>query len=231
MPGILKPTVVAHVLYSFDEIGGLENGVVNLINNLPADRFKHIICALTRAGELKNRVKNHNVIYYSLNKRSGNDPFLPLRIWKIFKNHNASVVHLRNWPTMVEGFIAARMARVEKIIYSEHGRHFDDLEEGKTLNTLIKKYIFNRVECLLAVSKQLGEEMIQRYGIQKNLMVIPNGVDSNMFCPMPEPVMKARFGLKPDDFIVGTVSRLDKVKNLDLFLDAALQAGLLPGSL
>ncbi len=225
MPDNLKPTVVAHVLYSFDEIGGLENGVVNLINNLPADRFKHVICALTRAGELKNRVKNNNVEYYSLNKRSGNDPFLPLRLWKIFKNHSADVVHLRNWPTMVEGFIAARMARVKKIIYSEHGRHFDDLEEGKIFTTFIKKHIFNRVECLLAVSRQLGDEMSQRYGIQKNLRVIPNGIDSRMFCPMPGPVMKARLGLDPDDFIVGTVSRLDKVKNLDLFLDAAFQAG------
>ncbi len=225
MSGTLKPTVVAHVLYSFDEIGGLENGVVNLINNLPADRYKHIICALTRAGELKNRVKNNNVEYYSLNKRSGNDPFLPLSLWKIFRNHSADVVHLRNWPTMVEGFIAARMARVKKIIYSEHGRHFDDLEEGKIFNTLIKKHIFNRVECLLAVSRQLGDEMTQRYDVQKNIRVIPNGVDSKRFCPMPGPVMKARLGLDPDDFIVGTVSRLDKVKNLDLFLDAAFQTG------
>ena len=32
--------LVAHVLHRFDT-GGLENGVVNLINRLPAERFRH----------------------------------------------------------------------------------------------------------------------------------------------------------------------------------------------
>ncbi|HRV77580.1 MAG TPA: sugar transferase, partial [Thauera sp.] len=40
----LRPLVM-HVLYSFD-VGGLENGVVNLINRLPKDRFRHAVVAL-----------------------------------------------------------------------------------------------------------------------------------------------------------------------------------------
>ena len=40
-----RPLVI-HVVYSFD-VGGLENGIVNLINRMPADRFRHMIVALT----------------------------------------------------------------------------------------------------------------------------------------------------------------------------------------
>ena len=41
--------VVVHVLHRFD-VGGLENGVVNLINRMPADRFRHVVIALTDTG-------------------------------------------------------------------------------------------------------------------------------------------------------------------------------------
>jgi hypothetical protein len=37
-----RPLVV-HVVYRFDT-GGLENGVVNLINHLPDDAFRHMVC-------------------------------------------------------------------------------------------------------------------------------------------------------------------------------------------
>ena len=39
--------LVAHILYRFDT-GGLENGLVNLINALPADGFRHAVIALDR---------------------------------------------------------------------------------------------------------------------------------------------------------------------------------------
>ena len=42
----VKPPLVVHVVYRFDT-GGLENGVVNLINHLPADRFRHVVICMT----------------------------------------------------------------------------------------------------------------------------------------------------------------------------------------
>jgi len=215
--------VIAHVLYSFDEVGGLENGVVNLINNLSTNRFKHIICALTRVGDLKNRVRIKDVQYYSLNKHDNNDLSLPISLWKIFRNHHVDVVHLRNWPTMVEGYTAARLANVKNVIYSEHGRHFEDIDEGRKLNTIIKKYIFNHVDLLLAVSKQLGIEMKQVYSLKRDIRVIPNGVDTDKFCPIFKPMIKKQLVLNNDELVVGTVSRLDKVKNLDRFFREAIR--------
>lgn len=38
--------LIMHMLYRFD-IGGLENGVVNLINRMPASRYRHAVVALT----------------------------------------------------------------------------------------------------------------------------------------------------------------------------------------
>ena len=42
--------LVMHVVYRFD-VGGLENGVVNLINHMPAERFRHAVVSLTDCSE------------------------------------------------------------------------------------------------------------------------------------------------------------------------------------
>ena len=43
-----RPLVV-HLVYRFDT-GGLENGVVNLINHMPAAAYRHAVVALTALG-------------------------------------------------------------------------------------------------------------------------------------------------------------------------------------
>jgi hypothetical protein len=40
------PPLIVHVVYSF-AIGGLENGIVNLVNRKPGHRWRHAIVALT----------------------------------------------------------------------------------------------------------------------------------------------------------------------------------------
>ena len=41
------PPLVVHLLYRFDT-GGLENGVINLINHMPQGAYRHMVVALTQ---------------------------------------------------------------------------------------------------------------------------------------------------------------------------------------
>jgi sugar transferase (PEP-CTERM/EpsH1 system associated) len=211
--------VVAHVVYSFDKIGGLENGLVNILNALSGPSFKHVVCSLKCLGDLRDRVTATNVYYYSLDKREGNDLSIPIKLFSIFRKECVDVVHLRNWVTLVEGYLAAKMARASKVIYSEHGRHFEDIDLSKKLNTAVKKILFNRVDTLLTVSSQLSDEMKDRYGLNRRIEVIQNGVDVNKFFPARHPAPLNRFfGFDPQDFIVGSVARLDAGKNFEEFI-------------
>jgi len=214
-----KKIVIAHVVYSFDKIGGLENGVVNIINGLDRSPFHHVICSLKSLGALQQRVIAPNVSFFSLNKREGNDISIPFKLFLIFRREQVTVVHLRNWVTMVEGYLAAKLARVNRIIYSEHGRHFEDIEDGKKLNTKIKQRLFKRVDSLLSVSSELAAEMTERYLIKRDITVIRNGVDTNKFFPSsPEISFRNSLGLDEKDFVVGSVARLDRGKNFDNFI-------------
>ena len=63
-----RPPLIAHVVYRFD-IGGLENGVVNLINRLPVSSWRHAVVALTEvAPAFAKRVHRQDVRSVSLRK-------------------------------------------------------------------------------------------------------------------------------------------------------------------
>ena len=75
--------LVAHVVYRFD-VGGLENGVVNLVNRLAPERFRHAIVALTEVTDFRHRITRDDVRYVSLHKPPGHG--------------------MRQWPTLVRTF-------------------------------------------------------------------------------------------------------------------------------
>jgi len=64
-----RPLVV-HVMHAFD-VGGLENGVVNLINHLPRDAWRHAVVALTRITDFRQRVRRDDVTFIALDKAPG----------------------------------------------------------------------------------------------------------------------------------------------------------------
>lgn len=209
--------IVCHVIHSFDHIGGAENVIVNLLNN-QNDDCKHIVCSLTSIGQIKNRVNNKKVTYHALNKPEGNDPFLPYRLYKVFKEEKVSVVHLRGWACLLEGYIAAKIAGVPRVIYSEHGRHFEDVWENKKINISVKRYLFKRVDRLMTVSSQLCDEIKELYSIQRYIHVVRNGVNTDKFKPENKHLLRKHYGFDDDAKIVGIVGRLVPGKGIEEFL-------------
>ena len=67
------PPLVAHVIFRLD-FGGLENGLVNLVNRLPRDRYRHaIICLCGFNPVFRKRIQNPDVEVISLDKQAGKE--------------------------------------------------------------------------------------------------------------------------------------------------------------
>ena len=63
----MKPSqpLLAHVVFRFG-VGGLENGIVNLINHLPRERWRHAIVSLTEVStEFTERIVRPDVALFS----------------------------------------------------------------------------------------------------------------------------------------------------------------------
>ena len=81
--------LVVHVVYAL-RMGGLENGLVNLLNRMPPERYRHAIICLRDATDFAARLHRPDVQVYTLGKRDGHDNGLYLRMWRLLRR-------LRDW--------------------------------------------------------------------------------------------------------------------------------------
>jgi sugar transferase (PEP-CTERM/EpsH1 system associated) len=210
-----EPPLIAHVVYHFG-VGGLENGVVNLVNRLPASRWRHAVIALTQVtSAMKARVARPDVTYVSLDKGPGHlYPQYP-RLIHLFRELRPTVVHTRNLAAL-EAVVPARLARVPAVVHGEHGRDADDID-GRNVRNLWARRLFSPfVSRYVALSGELERYLIDRVRIAPERIVqIINGVDTTTFFPSRRERasnVDCPF-IDPKYFIVGTVGRLDAVKD------------------
>jgi sugar transferase (PEP-CTERM/EpsH1 system associated) len=206
--------LIAHVVYRFD-IGGLENGVVNLINRIPEDRYRHAIVSLTDYTDFTRRIRRKDVELIALHKPPGNNIKLHLQLWRLFRQLKPAIVHTRNLAAL-EAQAAATLAGIKVRVHGEHGRDVNDL------NGLNRKYQWVRrlyrpfVQHYIALSHDLQSYLVDRVRIDAgHITQLYNGVDTEKFRPSVAgraPLPHAPFN-DPSLLVFGTVGRMQAVKD------------------
>lgn len=210
------PPLIAHILYRFD-VGGLENGVVNLINRIPNDRYQHVIISLTDATDFKNRIKNPNVEIFCLHKKPGQDFAYLWRLWKLLRKLKPSITHTRNLAAL-ETVVIAFLAGVPRRVHSEHGWGMADLHGTNRKYRLLRRGMSQLVHRYIGLSKHIESYLHNDVGIPKaKLTQLYNGVDETRF--NAESNKEKHKNLFPSGFItldsivIGTVGRMEPVKD------------------
>lgn len=223
-PRSQQPPLVVHIIHELGT-GGLENGLVNIINRSPPGRYRHAIVCLTAAREFARRVTAPDVQVIELHKRPGHDLGLYWRLWKTLRTLRPAIVHTRNLATLEMQFVAALLPGV-KHVHGEHGRDVFDLHGTNRKYNLLRKAARLVVNRYIAVSEDLAQWMIETVGVPAaKVRQIYNGVDPDRFHPR----MGARPDVAPSGFlpvdalVLGTVGRLAEVKNQGSLLRAAHQ--------
>jgi len=212
---------ILHIMDSLN-IGGLENGVVNLINSLDNAKFRHVVCCLRDIGPMAGRLRRKDTKIICLNNLSRNY-FIPLTLMRLIKGFEPDIIHTRNWGT-IDGILAAKLTGRRRVIHGEHGREFFDLTGSNWKRNLLRRGLGRWVNYFVAVSDEIRLWLVNEVGLDKKKVVtIYNGVDTEKFCPPADKgKMKQSLGIDPDTFIIGTVGRLDRVKNYQMLLKAML---------
>ncbi|MBF0454167.1 MAG: TIGR03088 family PEP-CTERM/XrtA system glycosyltransferase [Magnetococcales bacterium] len=206
--------LVAHLLYRLD-IGGLETVVVNLINQLPSDRFHHAVISLTDTSDFKNRIHHPHVTFHALHKKPGKDWPVWWRLWRLLRTLQPDILHTCNLAAL-EGVIPATLARVPVVIHAEHGRDSYDLDGSNPKYLLLRRLLLPLVHTVVPVSADLQQWLQNRVGVPAGkIRTIVNGIQTTLpprtaqhRHPLPLP-KKA----EADSFIIGTVGRLWPVKD------------------
>jgi sugar transferase (PEP-CTERM/EpsH1 system associated) len=211
--GFTSPRIV-HVVYGFGT-GGLENGLVNMINRTPPDRYRHAIVCLTDAGLFASRVVRHDVPIVALRCPAGHSFSVYVRLWSALRALRPAIVHTRNLATL-EAQIPAFFLPGVKRVHGEHGRDVFDLEGKNRKYNMLRRLIRPLVQRYIPVSKDLADWLESRIRVPPaRIRQIYNGVDAEQFSP----TVAARTDLGPPGLlsdgalVIGTVGRLVAVKD------------------
>lgn len=221
------PTHVLHVVYRF-AAGGLENVIVQLINELPVGDFRHTVLALTTIDEVfAKRIKRPDVQLISLSKGPGQPFKLYPRVYRILCQLKPDVFHTCNLAAL-EFAPVAFAARVPLRVHAEHGWDISDPDGSNRSYQILRRLYQPFVHRFAVVSNQLRDYLLQQVRVPTSkVSLIPNGVDLRTFRPM-EPGAEAP---APDGWpfdraqhwVVGTVGRQEPIKNQTLLARAVVR--------
>jgi len=207
--------LIAHVVYRFDT-GGLENGVVNLVNRLAPDRYRHAIVALTQITSFRERIARDDVQYVALDKPPGQGLLQAPKLIQIFRRLKPAIVHTRNIGAL-EATLPAALAGVPARVHGEHGWDSADPDGTNWKFRLTRAAHRPLVHRWIALSQHIEDYLRRSVGVPQAAIVrICNGVDTERFHPARagrrEPIEGSPFN-DPGLFVVGTVGRLQTVKD------------------
>jgi len=217
--------LVAHVVYRFDT-GGLENGVVNLINHLPGDAFRHVVVSLTEVTDFARRIRRDDVRCLALHKRPGQTWWLYPRLLRLLRELRPAIVHTRNLAAL-EVQPAAWLAAVPVRIHGEHGRDVGDYDGSNRTYQRVRRLYRPFVQHYVALSRDLQQYLVDKVHVPPaRITQIYNGVDTQRFHPAaggPAPIDGCPFD-PARHWLVGTVGRMQTVKDQPTLARAFVRA-------
>lgn len=212
---------IIHVIRTL-ATGGMENIVRKLLDRLGPELFEQKVCTLIRSAGPAN------VETICLDRVTNRFEFLVPRLAQVFMREKPDIVHSRNWAA-IEAIPAARLCAVPATVHSEHGRDLQTLGRQPFRRRLLRRLSYGWADQLFCVSQELKDYYCGelQWGANK-FEVVPNGVDTQQFRADPQARIEVRARLRAGakTMVVGTVGRLDPVKDhITLFRAANMALG------
>lgn len=192
--------------------GGIETLIVEMLNSLSREQFDAGVAVFEGGGTLEDTVRENGFHLHDLEKSKGFDPGLVLRLRRLLKRERINIVHTHNFSAWLYAVLATLAMSGIKIVHTEHSL----VKGNKRRRYLAENFCARYSRHIVAVSEDVKRKMTDLCGIPPaRVSVITNGIDTDKFKPSPDLREAAReaLGLEGNEFLVGTVGRLVKVKD------------------
>lgn len=212
------PIRVLHITFNMG-IGGTEQVIRQLIEGTRgSDAVAEILCIDGKIGPIGDALKTQGVPVHCAARAPGFDRSLILTIRKLIKAGDFSIVHCHQYTPYFYGWLAALGTRA-KVVFTEHGRFHPDRHRYKA-------YVFNTFAArmtaeLVSISEATREALIKyEFMPGSRIQVIYNGIRPLVRDEAVAASLRQSLGIGENDFVMGTVARLDPVKNQAMMLEA-----------
>lgn len=201
---------IAQIIPSL-RVGGLEKVVLRLVESL-GDPIEHLVVTPSGDGPLRQDFPP-GIRVVAMAEHHPSDKWNALRMARLFRAFRPDIVHTRNW-TCIDAVIGARLARVPVVVHGEHGRDAADPHGRNLLRRRVRRLLAPLVTEFVTVSRDLARWLIEEVGIPgRKVTHLCNGVDTRRFLPGDRDAARRALGVPDGLALVGTVGRLDPVKD------------------
>ena len=213
--------LVMHVIHHL-VTGGMENGLVNLINRMPGSVYRHVVVCVEDYSEFRQRIVPANVNVIALHRSRIGVWRLRREMYRLCRQLRPAILHSRNLSGL-DALLPARLAGVPRAVHSEHGWEVDNLRGERWKPQLLRRLHSPLVDRYIAVSKDLERNLVGGVGIAAaRVSRICNGVDTARFAPGADSLCDALpASFRGDSLVlIGTVGRIQPVKDQATLLRA-----------
>jgi len=200
------------------DIGGLQRLIADVTPAMNRERFNIEVCCFNRLGCFADQLQEEGVRVTLLQKNQDHfDVTYPFRLAAFLKSRKVDIIHMHSG-SFFFGSIAAAMAMVPASVYTDHGRHVPE-PRVQLIEDRISGFLVGQI---VAVSRELEIYLAERVKLPvKKICTIINGIQDERYAPGPKPAhLLNEFSLRSDNKIIGTVARLDDVKDQLTMIDA-----------
>lgn len=197
--------------------GGTERLVVHLTRAARA-RFDVSVCCLDEIGLWGEDLRSQGIDVFTLGRQPGFHPGLSRGLARAAAARGVNLLHCHHYSPYVYGCLARLFRPGLRIIMTEHGRLSDEAPSWK--RRLVTPALGVAGARTFAVSDDLRRYMMSA-GFPASLGVIPNGIEvGSVPDTRDRAAARLALGLADHDLVIGTVGRLDPVKDLTTLIEA-----------
>ena len=214
-----RPARVLQVVLSLNP-GGTERLVLDLATRLHPE-IPTAVCCIDEAGSWAAEATRAGIDVHAIRRGPGFRPDVGRAIAAAARRHGATVIHAHHYSPFVYSSIARFFGAAVPVIYTEHGR-VSDTPPSRKRYWANRLFFARRAARVFAVSAELGRHIEAEGFSAGQVGVIPNGI------PLPagpSAELRSRFrqeiGVGDGDLVVGTIGRLDPVKDFGTLIAAA----------
>lgn len=214
-----RPIRIAYVIKEMI-VGGSQTHLMQVLRFLDRRLFEPTLFCLSGRGVFLDDVRalGVDVVSPAANRRfHGLDLVARIRATaEAMREREIQVVHAYLLRANLVGSAAARLARVPVVLCSKRGCH--ERRGFELISAKIGNYLADRVTANAEAVRQFVHEN-EGCPVEK-MPVIPSGIDTMRFQPLPPEDFKARIGVPADAVIVGIVTRGRIRKGVEEFVRA-----------
>jgi glycosyltransferase involved in cell wall biosynthesis len=213
------------ILYVFAAlpVGGAEQVLVIELQGLDKTRFTPMVCVISEKGPVGEIIEKMGIPVMPLHRMKKNrfDHRIIREIKEIILREKISLVHTHLYDGGKYGRMAARMAGVPGIIHTVHNIYVKRRTKYHLINWALSFF----TDRIIAVSGAVKESLIRYDRIKpEKVQVIYNGIDFQKFNDhVSSREVRSELGIKPEDFVIGVIARLEEQKGHRYLLEALAQ--------